>query len=405
LTSLKKKIKQWVMQWYKFVFSNELRFWRQRHFLFWLAWWLYFWGSVYFLKQPYNKTSIPPSAYFNWSLADIIQSLCMSGTHIAACYCLIGFLIPRYLFKAKYLYFSAGLLLLAVLMIGVGYVITDIFFPVLDQLFDTGKVAPHINTLWTSFNTGLLSSLKVLSAAAAIKLVKHWWLKQTESEQLKREKINAELQLLKAQIHPAFLFQSLNTIYAYAVAGSPKTSEMLVKLSDLLSYMLYECDKPLVPLEKEIEMMKEYMLLEKIRHDDNLEMEMKVKGDASNKLIAPFLFFPFIENSFQQCTLPKEHSWMNMELRIEENDCSIKLLTGIAHDHVPETDFQKKNELINVQKRLYLLYPDRHELKFSTDGEVFLLQLKIQLDKEASQPAEEIEINLSTETSNSYASF
>ncbi len=108
-------------------------------------------------------------------------------------------------------------------------------------------------------------------------------MKQKESERLESEKINAELQLLKAQVHPDFLFKTLNNIYTHAASSSPRTSGMLLKLSDLLSYMLYECDKPVVPLEKEIAMMKEYMQLEKIRYNDEPEMEVNIKGDLTGK--------------------------------------------------------------------------------------------------------------------------
>ncbi len=219
----------------------------------------------------------------------------------------------------------------------------------------------------------------------AIKLMKYWWLKQKEKESLEREKINTELQLLKAQIRPGFLFNALNNIYAYSLAGSPRASEMLLKLSDLLSYMLYECDKALVPLEKEIEMMKQYMLLEKIRLDENLEMEVSVKGKLSGKKIAPFLLLPFIENSFKHCRSMTEQPWVNMEIKIEEDIFSLKLVNGIMPDISGQQELHN-NELVNVQKRLTLLYPEKHELKTSTEQEMFVVLLKIQLD--ASVPNE-----------------
>ncbi|MBA2762329.1 MAG: histidine kinase [Segetibacter sp.] len=159
---------------------------------------------------------------------------------------------------------------------------------------------------------GLIDPLKVVAAAAIIKYVKYWWQKQQESKKLEREKIDAELQLLKAQIHPNFLFTALNNLYVYSLAASPRAPEMLLKLSDLLSYMLYECDEPLVPLEKEVEMMKDYVALEKIRLDDSIEMELSIRGDMTGKMIAPFLLLPFIENSFLQSSDQTEQSWMNM---------------------------------------------------------------------------------------------
>ncbi|HEU5167770.1 MAG TPA: histidine kinase, partial [Chitinophagaceae bacterium] len=233
------------------------------------------------------------------------------------------------------------------------------------------------STWWPSILTGPLNAVKIIAVAVAIKLLKRWWLKQKESRQLEREKISAELQLLKAQIHPGFLFNTLNNIYVYALAGSPRASEMLIKLSDLLSYMLYECDQPMVSLKKEIEMMKEYMLLEKIRMGDNLEMEILVKGNTENKFIAPFLLLPFIENSLKHCAAIQEKCWVSLEIKVEENFYLMKLINGIPPELIHHPDLYG-NGLSNVQKRLSLLYPNRYELKMNAEEEVFLVNLKIQ---------------------------
>jgi LytS/YehU family sensor histidine kinase len=117
-------------------------------------------------------------------------------------------------------------------------------------------------------------------AAIAIKLVKYWWWKQKETERLEKEKIAVELKLLKAQIHPDVLFSSLESIYQFAQHNPPRASELLLKLSDLLSYILYESDQSEVPLEKELKMIKDYMALQKIRMSNQLEVSMAVKGDA-----------------------------------------------------------------------------------------------------------------------------
>ncbi len=233
--------------------------------------------------------------------------------------------------------------------------------------------------LWISTSIGLLNAPKVVAAAAIIKLMKYWWVKQKEKETMERERINTELELLKAQIRPSFLFNTLNNIYAYSLASSPRASEMLLKLSDLLSYMLYECDKPLVPVEKEIEVMKEYMALEKIRQDENLEMEVSVKGDLSAKKIAPFLLLPFIENSFKQISHMTEQPWINMEIKMEGDIFSLTLVNGIMLNISSRPELHN-NELANVQKRLTLLYPEKHELKINVEQEMFVVVLKIQLE-------------------------
>jgi hypothetical protein len=369
------------MSWHEFIFSNQPRHRRLRHGIFWLLWWWYFFASTYLLHSPYNPSGLWKTSPWNWSSDGFIISLWMLSLHIAACYTVTGFLLPRWLVKAKYFKFLLGVILLGIVMAPVSHFIYDKIFPSGENDF-IPFLETRNNTWWASIAAGPLNAIKIIAAAVTIKLLKRWWIKQKESQQLEREKINAELQLLKAQIHPGFLFNTLNNIYVYALAGSPRASEMLLKLSDLLSYMLYECDQPLVPLEKEIEMMKEYMALEKIRMADNLEMEIQVKGDTQNKFIAPFLLLPFIENSFKQCNAMTEKCWISLEIKVEENFYLVKLINGIPPEISSQPDFYG-NGLVNVQKRLILLYPNRHELKMNAEEEVFLVNLKIEMDTPA----------------------
>ena len=243
-------------------------------------------------------------------------------------------------------------------------------FSFIDSSSGTSKTNYSTARFWPALNLGLMDFAKVAAAAGVIKYLKYWWLKQKESERLEKEKINAELQLLKAQVHPDFLVKTLNNIYTHAASSSPRTSGMLLKLSDLLSYMLYECDKPLVPMEKEIAMMKDYMQLEKIKHNDEPEMQVNVKGDLNGQMIAPFLLLPFIENSFKHCGQMTEQFWINMDIRMEGDNFSMKLTNGIS-ESISGQSLLNTNGLANVQKRLALVYPGIHELKMSTEQEMF----------------------------------
>jgi LytS/YehU family sensor histidine kinase len=168
---------------------------------------------------------------------------------------------------------------------------------------------------------------------------------------------------------------------------------MLLKLSDLLSYMLYECDKSVVPLEKEIAMMKEYMQLEKIRYNDEPEIQVSIKGDLGSKSIAPFLLLPFIENSFNHCRQMTEQFWINMDISMEGNNFSMKLTNGIA-ESLADQSLLNTNGLANVQKRLSLLYPGIHELKMTIEQEMFIVLLNIRLTDNAEIADEEDEIDL-----------
>jgi len=368
------------MQWHEFVFSNERKIRYQRHLAFWVTWWVYF-SVVYFLYHE-PRTGISPGnyTYANFNSLILLKSFLLVILQATGTYFFIYFLLPRYLIKKKWLKFTGGILLLAFLLFSVSYLMYTQVFSFVNSLFHIAAGKPEPTQLWSSISIGLLNTPKVIATAATIKLIKYWWLKQKEKEELEREKINAELQLLKAQVRPGFLFNALNNIYAYSLAGSPRASEMLLKLSDLLSYMLYECDKPLVPLKKEIEMMKEYMALEKIRQNDLLEMEVNVKGELNEKNIAPFLLLPFIENSFRLSGHITEQPWINMDIEAEGNSFSMKLTNGVEKEKQNSQE-PHSNGLANVQKRLTLLYPEKHELKLSAEQEMLVVLLKIQLDE------------------------
>jgi hypothetical protein len=285
--------------------------------------------------------------------------------------------LPQFI-KGKWLMPLVNTLLLGIFMFCAAWFMYWSVFPFVDSLFGQYKANSYFTHFWPAVYLGLIDPLKVVAAAAIITYVKYWWMKQKESERLEREKITAELQLLKAQIQPAFLFTALKNIYEFSLAASPRAPEMLLKLSDLLSYMLYECDEPLVPLDKEVEMMKGYMALEKIRLNDTIEMELNVKGNMSSKMIAPFLLLPFIENSFMQSSILTEQAWMNMDIGIEDDTFTMKLANGILPDNDALQAFGEDG-LANVKKRLSLIYPQSHELKINQHPEMLTVLLKIQV--------------------------
>jgi len=359
------------MRLHDFIFSENPGKRLQRHLFFWAAWWLYFSLCDYLYQQ-----RIPRPVFINSGSNPVAKMLLLVVLYAIACYTILYFLMPM-IVKKRWLPAVLFLLPLAGFLYAATYTLFWNVFPVIDSILGASAVKNTGTRFWPAIYLGLITPLKVIAAAVAIKYVKNWWLKQKESERLEREKINAELQLLKAQVHPDFLFKTLNNIYTHALSSSPRTPGMLLKLSDLLSYMLYECDRPVVPLEKEIGMMKEYMQLEKIRHDDKPEMEVNIKGVMNGKYIAPFLLLPFIENSFKHSSQMTEQAWINMDIRIEGDQFSMKLTNGIAENF---SDHSGSNGLVNIQKRLTLLYAGKHELKMTAEQEMLIVLLNIKLD-------------------------
>jgi hypothetical protein len=363
------------MQWHEFFFSGARKHKAMRHLVFWASWWLYFSLCHLLYQQSLPFLGIRPPFLTPGDYA-FLKTSSLVLLFVITLYPFVYYFFPQ-LIQGKWLKAITYFILICLFLFITSYFLYWKIFP----LIDSSNTSPKVSSFWPPINLGVMNFIKVAAAAIVIKYVKYWWLKQKESERLDREKINAELQLLRAQVHPDFLFNTLNSIYDHALLSSPRTSQMLLKLSDLLSYMLYECDGLTVSLEKEIEMMKEYMQLEKIRHECEPEIQINIKGELSGKNIAPFLLLPFIENSFRHCSQTTEQFWINMDIRMERDNFSVKLTHGMSE--IPATQAVTDTiSLTNVKKRLFLLYPGKHELKMTGEQEMFIVLLNIQLDAE-----------------------
>ncbi len=298
----------------------------QRHFVFWLLWGLYF--SVSYFH--YQQTGVEKVEFEMWSLPFFIKSLALLSVHASACYFFIGYLMPHYFFEAKYSALIPTILILSLLIVIVNYSLHKSVFPLIDRAFNHQPLIISQNIWWTSITSGLLSAPKIICAAAAVKLLKRWWLKEKEKENLEKEKLLTDLKLLKTQMHPEFLFSSLNNISLLTKKKNvDKASMSLLKLADILSYMLYDSENALVPLEKEIKTIKDYLLLQKTKMGDGLEIDIAIQGDGSRKFIVPLLLFPFVENSFSYFGNNKlETAWINLQFLIENTELTMKLIQG-----------------------------------------------------------------------------
>jgi len=198
---------------------------------------------------------------------------------------------------------------------------------------------------------------------------------------LAKENTNAELQLLKAQVHPHFLFNTLNNIYSFALNESPQAGTLVQKLSDMLNYMIHECKEPLVPLEKEIKLIRDYMGLEKVRYGNRLDMQVEINGEYKNKMIAPLLMIPFVENCFKHgASAMRGQQWIKLDITINEDQLDFKL-SNSKPQVLNATNNKKGIGLANVQKRLQLLYPGKHFLKTEISNDSYNIHLQVSLQQ------------------------
>jgi LytS/YehU family sensor histidine kinase len=239
-------------------------------------------------------------------------------------------------------------------------------------------------SIWLSLLAGLRGGITIGGFAAAIKLMKYWYIKEQRNLQLQKENTESQLQLLKAQVHPHFLFNTLNNIYSHTQATAPVASQLVMGLSDMLRYMLYECRQDKVPLSKELKMLQDYMTLEKIRYGNQLDLNIDLPQHSENLVIAPLLLLPFAENAFKHGSSHIiEQPWISLSVTIDEKVIRLKVVNGKASAHkLPEAT--SGIGISNVRKRLELIYPNKHVLEITDEEDVFIVNLKIELDKAAS---------------------
>jgi LytS/YehU family sensor histidine kinase len=218
-----------------------------------------------------------------------------------------------------------------------------------------------------------------LAITMSLRLVKQWYERERLTQDLERINMETELKYLKSQINPHFLFNSLNSLYALTLKKSDLAPDLVLKLSDILRYVLYEGASKWVDLEKEINYIQSYLDLEKIRHGKRLDVQFHVKGDAFGRKVAPMLFLTFLENSFKHGISRKaENSYLNVDLEIGQE----KIVFSICNSK-PKSKSNHINEfsggigLENVKKRLKILYPDKYQLLIRDEEEAYCVQLEL----------------------------
>ncbi len=286
--------------------------------------------------------------------------------------------------KNKYLKTALWVFLLCIITATIASLITNfVLTPGRKFLLDAGlrlNIRPKDASFYYSLLAGLRGGITIGGLAAAIKIMKYYYLKEQRNIQLQKENLESQLQLLKAQVHPHFLFNTLNNIYSYTQHGSPVASNMLTRLSDILRYILYEGNQPIVPLSKELKMLKDYINLEQVRYGNKLDVHFDLPEKTDDLYITPLLLLPLVENCFKHGTSHMlDQPWISLQIHIEETMMSMKLLNGKLQGL--KADPQPGIGLQNVKKRLNLLYPDKYELLITDEEEVFIVNLKIKLDQ------------------------
>lgn len=216
-----------------------------------------------------------------------------------------------------------------------------------------------------------------------IRIAADWFELAARQREIENQRLSAELNFLRAQINPHFLFNTLNNLYYLAYSKSNNTTEVIARLSQMMRYMIYDTNANLVPLVKEIEYMQNYISLERLRLNNEIPIRFDIEGEPEGVLIAPLILITFLENAFKHGVSNNNPSaWVNIRLQLEGGQCIYTVENSKGRSATrPEAIDQNKSGvgLQNVKRRLDLSYPGRYELKEQNGEEKYSIELKITL--------------------------
>lgn len=328
--------------------------------LFWLLYFLYEWIGSASISDEYRR-------YF-------INAIVIVPIAGLATWFTTQVLIKQYLLKKRLVAFR------------IGFIVSVIVFTLIRRAFNYYYTYP---TYWP--NGAYMPFIfvpKVIIEAVNIYLIvalytmfyflRAWYEQQRLAQELLRDKAFAQLELLKNQVQPHFIFNTLNNIYSLSLKNSPRTSDLIYRLSSLLSYMLYDSRQEFIPVSKEMEYIHNYIELEKIRYGERLDVAVNCFDAVDQFTIPPLLILPLVENSFKHgVSNDVGNSWIRVDLTVKDDWLTVKIENSRVADQVNGHALYKGIGMENVKKRLEIIYPDRHEFKCMSEGQSFLTILKL----------------------------
>lgn len=334
-----------------------------------LLWHILFWGVVIGYQVVYFGRF---TNYWDTFLA-------MSPTlpfDMLATYFSIYFLVPKYLLKKKYFLFFVFLLIFSlpilIIELVIGYYIQfPLLLPeeVLDFQFFT----------FERFFDVFMSIYSITIVAISIKLLKLWFIYQQEKVQLKNQSLTSELALLRSQINPHFLFNTLNNIDSLVNINPDKASYSIIKLSEIMRYMLYDSNADFVPLDKEIEYLESFVSLQQLRIKDPDFTSFIVEGDPAGKRIPPMLIIPFLENAYKHGKKNVKSPGISVHVDINPKLFTFSIKNAYNVNEKIEENQSRGMGLINTRRRLDLLYKDKFYLNIDTKNGIYHVILTISI--------------------------
>ncbi len=331
-----------------------------QHLLFWIISIVLFTVVLIYTRGDFNFFSIT----FQMA-ASILITIAFIALSV---YINLLWLIPFFFNKRKFLLFGILEVANILLFIFLNYYVTYFFEGGSHPNFLTEFIAEFILILLFLVVSTLLEVMRDSITLQDVEL---------RMKEVEKQKIEAELRALKAQVNPHFFFNTLNSLYSLSLDKSDKAPEMILKLSDLMRYIIYESKDDLVPMVKQLEFLQSYVYLERLRADENLQVNFEVKGRNFDLAIAPLLFIAFIENAFKHGSKEmKNDPYIYIVFNLEHTD---RVVFMIENKVDPEVERKPAGGFgfSNVKKRLELLYHGRYDLKITETKTLYRVELTI----------------------------
>lgn len=333
------------------------------------------WFVVWFFFNNFFSVGSKNSDFIFW-FSTILSSITIVSSYIFVYHLIPSFLInKRHIQFALYSFYAAIFIVCSVLM-------TMVFGFVFFYNLEFQKLPG----LTKNYGVILVCVFLIIALASALKILKHNYQSLEEKNALENKFLQTQLQLkeqelkfLKMQIHPHFLFNTLNTLYGFSLKKSEHTPEMILKLSSLLDYILYQVDNPLVSLRAEIQHIKDYISLEKLRFQEGLQINFLSDISDDEIKIAPMLLLPFVENAFKHGSHDNGVLQVNLQLKID----SKKLFFSVENSSKKKEKSDNGIGLSNLKKRLEMLYKNDYMLVIDQQEKMFKIQLEILLHHES----------------------
>ncbi len=349
-----------------FIFSNKFNHRLVRHLSLWVCFSAYFFIVNFFPGQ--SSDFYNPNTYLV-----AFQKMIYIPISILSVYVSIYFLLPRYLLKEKYFSFFILFICLSVVNLASAFKLTE-WLALITQKIPFEKLPLQLRVFQPIiYGLGLSTVASVL--ALIIKLLKVHHLKKKEYEKLQQQKINIELRMIKPNFHPNFLPNALQNISHLIRNHSTKAPEAVLNLSDLLSYTLYDNEKDWVPMKLELQMVKDYLKLEKILYDGFLTTNVQEAGDITEMRIAPLTLFFLVQNLCEQSLLSMpDKTEVNINIEVQNGSFVFELscsgFSEISYEIANQT-----NGLSQALKRIQIIYPGKHSLGINFKNSLFSIQL------------------------------